>query len=292
MERGEAPQSRSPLERRARVLLWAYPYGYRAERGAEMLDTLIEAAPAGRTWPTLTDAGALLWGGLRVRTAQNRRLATPTNWRLALLLALVLYVAPPAAQWIGQSVESSVGWHIARFDPFHTAAAVFTLLACVLVWCAPSRFAVFAAVIAAASAAVSAVQLPYRSLSGLILAAILLLMAVCARGRDRMPRSWLWLVAAPMYVYLHLMWQSLNLIGTWELLAQAVAVVVLLWMIFDARPILAVAVYLILTAVVGRVEWGHGYGDEVWYMPFALAYPLSAAAILLATWRVRRQAVL
>ncbi|HXL92457.1 MAG TPA: hypothetical protein VN969_26275 [Streptosporangiaceae bacterium] len=40
----------STLERRYSRLLRAYPAAYRQERGAEMLATLLEAAPSDATW--------------------------------------------------------------------------------------------------------------------------------------------------------------------------------------------------------------------------------------------------
>jgi hypothetical protein len=46
----------SALERRYRRLLRAYPACYRKERGAEMLATLLEAAPVSETSPSLRDA--------------------------------------------------------------------------------------------------------------------------------------------------------------------------------------------------------------------------------------------
>jgi hypothetical protein len=57
----------TPLERRFRWLLWAYPAWYRRERSGELLDTLLEANPPGRRWPSFRDAWALVIGGLRVR---------------------------------------------------------------------------------------------------------------------------------------------------------------------------------------------------------------------------------
>ena len=57
----------SSLERRCRRLLRAYPAWYRRGRGEEMLDTLLEASPPGRRWPSFRDARALITGGLRVR---------------------------------------------------------------------------------------------------------------------------------------------------------------------------------------------------------------------------------
>ena len=57
----------SPLERRCRWLLRAYPAWYRRDRGREMLGTLLKASPPGARWPPFRDARALVIGGLRVR---------------------------------------------------------------------------------------------------------------------------------------------------------------------------------------------------------------------------------
>lgn len=57
----------SPLERRCRWLLRAYPAWYRRDRAGEMLGTLLEASPPGARWPSFRDARALVIGGLRVR---------------------------------------------------------------------------------------------------------------------------------------------------------------------------------------------------------------------------------
>jgi hypothetical protein len=57
----------TPLERRCRWLLRAYPAWYRRDRAGEMLGTLLEATGPGQSWPSLRDAGALVAGGLRVR---------------------------------------------------------------------------------------------------------------------------------------------------------------------------------------------------------------------------------
>jgi len=55
------------LERRCRWLLRAYPGWYRRERAGEMLDTLLEASPPGRNWPSFREARALAIGSLRAR---------------------------------------------------------------------------------------------------------------------------------------------------------------------------------------------------------------------------------
>ena len=52
------------LGRRYRRALWAYPPG---PRRAELLDTLLDAAPEGRRWPTARERANLLGHGLRAR---------------------------------------------------------------------------------------------------------------------------------------------------------------------------------------------------------------------------------
>ena len=55
------------LEARYHALLRAYPPAYRAEHGEEILATLEQTSPAGRSWPVWREARALLFGGLRLR---------------------------------------------------------------------------------------------------------------------------------------------------------------------------------------------------------------------------------
>jgi hypothetical protein len=57
----------SPLERRCRRLLRAYPAWYRRDRAGVMLGTLLEASPPDARWPSFRAARALVIGGLRVR---------------------------------------------------------------------------------------------------------------------------------------------------------------------------------------------------------------------------------
>ncbi len=59
------------LERRFRWLLHAYPAWYRRERAGEMLDTLLEASPPGRRWPSIRDSRALVVGGPATRLTER-----------------------------------------------------------------------------------------------------------------------------------------------------------------------------------------------------------------------------
>src|SRR4029453_15144235 len=55
------------LERRYRGLLFAYSPAYRAERGEEIVATLLDLAGPGRRTPNLAEAADLIAGGLRQR---------------------------------------------------------------------------------------------------------------------------------------------------------------------------------------------------------------------------------
>jgi hypothetical protein len=74
----------TPLERRCRWLLRAYPAWYRRSRGEEMLGTLLEASPPGRRWPSVRDARALVIGGLRVQAIGGLRVRGWT-WSLSMV---------------------------------------------------------------------------------------------------------------------------------------------------------------------------------------------------------------
>ena len=74
----------TPLERRCRWLLLAYPASYRRSRGEEMLGTLLEASPPGRRWPSVCDARALVIGGLRVQAIGGLRVRGWT-WSLSMV---------------------------------------------------------------------------------------------------------------------------------------------------------------------------------------------------------------
>jgi hypothetical protein len=59
------------LERHCRLLSRAYPVVYRQERGEEIIGTLLEATPAGRSWPPARDVRGLAVCSLRARAAPN-----------------------------------------------------------------------------------------------------------------------------------------------------------------------------------------------------------------------------
>ena len=75
------------LERRCRVQLRLYPPEYRRERAEEIIGTLLEGTPEGRSWPLARDLRSLVIGGVQARAALNRQLTTAANLRIATLSA-------------------------------------------------------------------------------------------------------------------------------------------------------------------------------------------------------------
>ncbi len=99
------------LERRCRLLLRAYPPEYRAERGEEILSTLLDGMPAGRRAPGLADAVDLVGNGLRLR------------WGLVGIAGLDagLTLAAPVAVALAAGISGFAWW---RVEP--TAVGVYS----------------------------------------------------------------------------------------------------------------------------------------------------------------------
>lgn len=80
------------LEHRFRRLLRWYPDAYRAEHGEEIVATYLDAAPRGRTKPSLADTGDIVAAGLRQRL-RHRPDGLPGGTRLAAAVALSVMTA-------------------------------------------------------------------------------------------------------------------------------------------------------------------------------------------------------
>jgi hypothetical protein len=281
------------LERCYRWLLRAYPGWYRRERGEEMLGTLLDASAPGQRWPSLRDARALIIGGFRVRAGQDQRLTTAASLRLAVLLGAAL-----ALLWLvaGDLTDAVLHWtHTYSPSPGIASEAVYgvlTLAAVVAAWFAPRPVA---AVLALAAATLYVYW--GDRIMAIQPAGLLIMMAVLVFGRERLPRSWLWLAglifavdllqgftpAPPLYfLYTPLVFVPWVILG-----------VVVLWAAVDARPAIAMAIYIASDYLVVSLlnYFGYGAGPLAawqWYLPAAGAAVLAAAA----AWRLCRPAVL
>lgn len=181
------------IERHCRWLLVVYPRWYREERADEIVDTLLEAAGPNRSWPSSKDARALILAGLRVRAGMQQRLTAGANVKQALLLAAVLLLAEYSASDLG-----IVGGEWGRIFPsmlfawLNLVLGLATLAVMVGAWFGPGRIVAAAAI---ATACLWAYQPSDNQLDRAIQPiAALGFIAIMAFRRERLARSWLWLV--------------------------------------------------------------------------------------------------
>jgi hypothetical protein len=283
------------LERRSRVLLRAYPAVYRRVRGEEIIGTLLEATPIGRTWPRPRDVRALVTGGLKARAAQNRHLTTAANLRIAVMLGVALYLSG----WTALFMRSTVG----QFESTAITRAVLTawpatltglLVAAtvVLAWLAPRIVALSAALLAAA--AVIFYVAPHYDMLGTAITLVLCLAALLALPPHaaRPSRRWLWFVGALFLAVLAStanlgdgpVWQVAQLLLAMLLLLVAVGSIV--WMGVDARLAIAVLTCLGLIVMQSQVtNLTHG-GSALMSVQLGL---IIAAVAAPASWLLRRQ---
>lgn len=283
------------LEARCRWLLRAYPAWYRRQRGEEMLGTLMEASPDGRRWPSVRDIGAMFMGGLRVRAGQHQRLSTPANLRLAGLLGVAL-----ALLWlIGNNLGIAVMFWTHVYPAatpsslsYQAAASLLALAAVLAAWFVPWP------VVAAPALAGAALWVYFGDrVMATQPAGLLILLIILTAGRERMPRSWLGLAGLLFALTLLAQFTAASrLYFLYTPLVYAPWVVlgaVILWAAVDARPAVAMTIYLASNYLISTLLNYAGYGAAPvaawqWYLPVAGVAVLGACAL----WRLRRQAVL
>jgi hypothetical protein len=293
----------SPLERRCRLLLRAYPGGYRRERGEEIIATLLEATPEGRRRPLARDVRALIMGGLRARAAQHRGVTTAVSLRRAVLAGACIYLGMAAA---ADLARFAAGWPDGAgfgLDPYGwpvfvggwpvLLAGLLTAVVVAVAWLA-RRLLVMAASLAAAAAAaylfVHGERTSYLVTQVVCLAAVA---ALAGRTGHRSP-AWLWLIGTvvaalvlgslPRVISMAYSWWDTIALGVY----LAVIVVAVAWVAIDARPLAMVAAYNVLWLVPPMlVSLAAGFGN--WLdIPVLLAV---AAIAALAVWRLRRQSL-
>jgi hypothetical protein len=285
----------SPFERRCWLLLRAYPAAYRRERGDEIITTLLEASPEGRRRPLLRDMRALVIGGLRARAAQNRRFTTAVNLRLAVLAGVCIYLGSVAAgdleTFFSSELDRGVPM-VGRMGWPAIVAAVLVGAVVILAWLA-RRSVVVAAAALPACAAAGYPGFSSGQWSGFVVTELVCLaaVAVLTLRTVRRPPAWLWLIGAvvaalfgPAYLqYIPYLWFILSYIAAG--IGLCVVLVALAWVAIDARPLVAVATYFIVSSAPTVLE---EFGSGVYFNPSLL---IALAIAALAVWRLRRQSV-
>jgi hypothetical protein len=242
------------LERRARALLRAYPAEYRHGRAEEIIGTLLEAAPPGRSFPPAREAWSLLAGGRHARAAWNRRPGVKANLRLALLLGistyLSFYVSLPLAV-LGFLPGDGVSW-------LTMATIVLGAAVALAPWLGSRAATTALAIPAGALVAYGDLRGTDSSEATMAVAEILIAVAVLAAlsgGPVRLPRSWLWLPCAfPLALVAGRLLSPRHTIGLQAPLELGalvlLAVVVVCWLVTDARPAFALCLAVLLGAVM------------------------------------------
>jgi hypothetical protein len=253
-------QTPGKLERRARTLLRAYPADYRHGRAEEIIGTLLEAAPPGRSFPTAREAWSLLAGGRHARATRNHRPGAKANLRLALLLGISIYLGV----YFGLGLAGSVlGFFPGQSWLTNTTLALGTAMA-LAPWLG-SRTAVTAlAIPAGALVAYGDLRGDHAGAATMSVAELLIVMAALAAlsgGPVRLPRSWLWLPCAfPLALAAERLLSLLHVLGLGpgpDLLDYPevgalvlLAVVVICWLVTDPRPAFALCLAVLLQVVM------------------------------------------
>ena len=163
-----------------RLALHAYPASYRAERGEEILSTLLDARGEG-TLPEPREVAALVAGGLRQRAAISPG-GRARSWRSgALLAAYVLATVNAAVALLGVIQEQRLRWSVdfgvpgfgPRLDvlglvitPWFAAFAVTALATLVLLAIGARRAAAACALAGFAVQAFELLRTPHTAVPG------------------------------------------------------------------------------------------------------------------------------
>ncbi|HEY2079313.1 MAG TPA: hypothetical protein VGH53_23540 [Streptosporangiaceae bacterium] len=256
----------STLERRCRLLLRLYPVAYRSERGEEILGTLLEATPEVRAWPLPRDVRGLAIGGLRARAAINGRNTTAANLRVAVLVGVAAHLAYVVGAVLGDGLFAAE--HGMPFSWPMLVVATLIAVTLVVAWLSRRRAIVLAGALPAAAAL--AVVGPWRTFAfgSAVTELACLAVLIALAGPQQPDRRWLWLIGpillAGLLMVQPLPGSSLEATAAVALcLLLTVATVSLAWLAIDARPAIAVVVFLLAA-----------------WLPFAMADLVNGSGLL------------
>ncbi len=270
----------SPMERRCRWLLRAYPVEYRSGRGDEMLGTLLDTAAPGRCRPSARESASLIVGGIRARGARNASLPALASLRLAAMLACATYFGAVLAAMSRTLIFlSRAGWSVPQYE---VASYTGLFIATTLIWFVRRELAVLALVAVVMAGLIWDVRGLSLDLPPLALALL------TALREERPPKSWLlWFCMPPAYLLLSPpeVWLRQLVVLRLALLA-AFVLLPLVWAITDARPAFALALILAIAALDGALLGHYVVLPAVVYL--ALSSVLGLSALVRLVRRRRR----
>ena len=287
----------SSLEARAHRLLRAYPPSYRADRGEEIISTLLEVSPPGREWPALRDAWSLITGGLRVRAARNRQLPVATSLRLTLLLAAALWLTWDPYQLLWFINVSPSGQALSLLGGVLVAATVAAP------WHAPRAVTVSLAASTALALGLAYYH-AYKPVNpayvALYVVPPLAVAVIAAMEPVRPPRAWLCLpaslfAASALFYVQHMVASALaeSIVGVAAtVIAYGIVCATVLWLAVDIRPAIAFLIgWEWLLGPRAALAAIHGTWMTASYYAW-LAVPLAAGSLAIAIVRRRRKSAL
>jgi hypothetical protein len=271
----------SPLERRYRRLLRAYPAQYRSDRADEMLGTLLDAAAPGQRRPSARESASLIAGGIRARAARNASMPALASLRQAALLACATFLGILLAT---SASHISFGVRPPAQARYEWVALGGLSAATILIWFVRREVAVLALLAALAAGLSWHVQTPW------LVGTVLVLAVLTALRTERPPMAWLAWVFLPSAFFLQSMIPGSGGMQGIRLLAIVLAFVMivlfllgpLVWAVTDARPAFALAILLAFYAVAS-IRGGFFNGWTV------VCLALSAAAALPLVMRIARR---
>jgi hypothetical protein len=272
------------LRRRYQRLLVAYPTGYRAAHGDEILSTLLEAARPTQRFPSWRESTSLLLGGLRMRARQAAKESPRRLWTDGLHLGVLLVVLV------------NLGGALELLRPLWTALVAVGALAVLRGWGRTALAATAIAALAVARPLLPHIGLPWWlpgygdwSAVGRYLWPAVVLAVLAWPGVARLrPRSWWWLLLPAAQAALALAEDPWSLVKAGAEVGLLLAVLVVAVGALDPRPAIAAAVYLIPGLLYAAESIAEGAPSTLalgyWMVLAVLTATLAAAA-----WRIRRQ---
>jgi uncharacterized protein (TIGR03382 family) len=300
--------SEDRLERRARWLLRAYPAAYRADRGEEIIGTLLETVPPGRGWPPSREAVLLVAAGLRARRAANLRQGLAASVRQVAVAGAAMYLVQLPALGLGAVLWSARRGHLQYlfwdYGWLFYALGVLALVILAAGW-SGRRGLVAAGAAAAVVAAASSTVINQDWHPMVVLADFVgppvVVFLLFARRTERPPLSLLWLPGLALGVAM-----AGSLANTYPALFAAVTagttllspyttglslvtvLVAVCWLATDVRPLAS----LVFAFTGSRVVYGFAYGRPlVTVGPAVIIVGITAslAAVCALAWLLRRR---
>ena len=307
------------LLRHTRLLLRSYPKSYRAHRGEEILDTLLETTRPGRGWPPPREVASVIGAGLRARRAANLSAGLGTSLRQVGILAAAMMVAVFASGWVADLLELPQSPVLRQMALGEFPAIVLGVLAVVAAWRGRRRLVLAAVAVGVVLAGVMYGTHADDGLVTWVMLAItgglaLVVLAPLTRRADRPPVSLLFILGVPaaaelarvplgnigVHDALPISRIMAGLTGQYDTYLSLLTVVVAVcWLVTDVRPLAAVAaqfllfqVEIVISQVVYVAEYGfHGHSVEMAQTPVVVILFGAALAVTGAlVWLLYRRA--